>query len=137
MWPGSHGRRASSVPRRSDRAAHSYRGGEHRLGCVVDRKCSRDDTSDAALRSRIPWGARGGALVMPGGGEPRARLWRSLGASEPETQELLVYARNSFDHSQLPQRYPLADEPFVAVWNVYAAEADRAGVLACLRARLP
>jgi hypothetical protein len=66
----------------------------------------------------------------------RARLWRSLGASLAETEELLGYAAAPFDFSRLPARYPLADEPFVAAWQSYLAPASEQGVFACLRQRL-
>lgn len=66
----------------------------------------------------------------------RADLWRSLGATQEETQELLEYARSEFDLSSAPTRFPLPDEPFVAAWTRYAEEAERVGAWACLRERL-
>ncbi len=68
--------------------------------------------------------------------EERAELWRSLGATPEETQELLRYAQSDFDLSRAPARFPLADEPFVAAWSGYAEEAQHVGVWACLRDRL-
>lgn len=66
----------------------------------------------------------------------RAALWRSLGATEEETRELLEYARSEFELSRAPAGFPLPDEPFVAAWASYAEEAGRVGVWACLRDRL-
>jgi hypothetical protein len=65
-----------------------------------------------------------------------ADLWRSLGATEEETLELLEYARSEFDLSRAPVDFPLPDEPFVAAWESYVEEAARVGAWACLRARL-
>jgi len=66
----------------------------------------------------------------------RSALWRSLGATASETQELLEYARSEFDLSRAPAGFPLPDEPFVAAWESYVEEARRVGVWACLRDRL-
>lgn len=66
----------------------------------------------------------------------RAAVWRSLGASDDETHELVAYARSEFDLARAPARFPLPDEPFVATWAGYAAEAERVGAWACLRDRL-
>lgn len=66
----------------------------------------------------------------------RAALWRSLGATEEETRELLEYARSEFDLSRAPASFPLPDEPFVEAWERYVEEAGRVGVWACLRDRL-
>ena len=68
--------------------------------------------------------------------DARAALWRSLGATEEETRELLEYARSEFDLSRAPASFPLPDEPFVAAWTGYVEEAERVGVWACLRDRL-
>lgn len=68
--------------------------------------------------------------------DERAALWRSLGATEEETRELLEYARSEFDLSRAPARFPLPDEPHVAAWTRYVEEAGRVGVWACLRDRL-
>jgi hypothetical protein len=68
--------------------------------------------------------------------DERAALWRSLGATEEETRELLEYARTEFDLSRAPASFPLPDEPFVAAWERYVEEAGRVGVWACLRDRL-
>lgn len=66
----------------------------------------------------------------------RSDLWRSLGATEEETRELLEYARSEFDLSRAPAGFPLPDEPFAAAWNRYVEEAERVGAWACLRDRL-
>jgi hypothetical protein len=66
----------------------------------------------------------------------RARLWRSLGASPALTEELLAYAQDHFDYGRLPSRYPLPDEPFVAVWSSYLDRSQSTGLWACLRQEL-
>lgn len=63
-------------------------------------------------------------------------LWRSLGATEEETRELLEYARSEFDLSRAPAAFPLPDEPFATAWEGYAEEAARVGAWACLRDRI-
>jgi hypothetical protein len=68
--------------------------------------------------------------------DERAELWASLGASAAEADELCSYARNVFDFSRLPAAYPLPDEPFVAAWQSYVADARVAGALPALRERL-
>ncbi len=65
-----------------------------------------------------------------------ADLWRSLGATEEETRELLEYAHSEFDLSRAPAAFPLPDEPFVTAWESYVEEAARVGVWACLRNRI-
>ncbi len=76
------------------------------------------------------------ADLSPLGEDERAALWRSLGATADETRELLAYAQSAFDLSRAPARFPLPDEPFVAAWAGYVAEAERVGAWACLRDRL-
>ncbi|MBK7536610.1 MAG: hypothetical protein IPI49_14830 [Myxococcales bacterium] len=76
------------------------------------------------------------SITAPTEPSARADLWRSLGATQEETQELLEYARSGFDLSRAPDTFPLPDEPFVAAWTRYAEEAERVGVWACLRDRL-
>ncbi|HET9623657.1 MAG TPA: hypothetical protein VFP84_19930 [Kofleriaceae bacterium] len=66
----------------------------------------------------------------------RAALWRALGATPAQTDELLAYAESAFDLARAPARFPLADEPFVAAWTEYVDEAARVGAWPCLRARL-
>lgn len=68
--------------------------------------------------------------------QERAALWRSLGATQQETQELLRYAQSEFDLSRAPACFPLADEPFVDAWSGYTEEAKHVGAWACLRSRL-
>ncbi|MHB8520224.1 MAG: DUF7005 family protein [Limisphaerales bacterium] len=70
--------------------------------------------------------------------ESRSRALAALGATSTEIEELLRYTENKFDHTQItePLRWPLADEPFVAAWEGYAAEAQRDGVFATLKRKL-
>lgn len=75
--------------------------------------------------------------------ERHAALLASFGATPDQIQELLAYNDNVFDLSALGPglghgtSLPLADEPFVAAWEGYAAEAAQRGVFATLRDRLP
>lgn len=66
-------------------------------------------------------------------------LLASFGAQPGEVQELLAYNDNVFDLSALGPgtTLPLPDEPFMAAWEGYAAEAAERGVFATLRDRLP
>jgi hypothetical protein len=69
----------------------------------------------------------------------RASILRRLGASNTEIEELLRYNANAFRvpaPGELPP-LPLPDEPFVAAWEGYAAEAAERGVWPVLRERLP
>jgi hypothetical protein len=66
----------------------------------------------------------------------RAALWRSLGATAEQTHELLAYAASEFELARAPAQFPLPDEPFVAAWAGYVAEAARVGAWPCLRDRL-
>lgn len=68
---------------------------------------------------------------------PRLEVLRRLGATQDEAAELLAYARPAFARPGGALRLPLADEPFVAAWAAYAAEARRRGAWAVLRDRLP
>lgn len=68
--------------------------------------------------------------------DERAELWRSLGATPEETDQLLAYARSEFDLARAPATFPLPDEPFAATWERYMEEAGRVGAWACLRDRL-
>ena len=67
--------------------------------------------------------------------QTRADALRAHGAGESEMAELLAYARNAFDATPgaLPDAYPLDDEPHVAAWEAYAAEAESVGAFAALR----
>ena len=71
--------------------------------------------------------------------ERYAGVLGSFGASPDQIQELLAYNDNVFDLSALGPgtSLPLSDEPFVAAWEGYAAEAAQRGVFATLRDRLP
>lgn len=62
----------------------------------------------------------------------------SFGAGEPEIEELLLYNNNVFtrDSNKEPVRFPLPDEPFVAAWEGYAAEAGEKGAYEVLKKRL-
>ncbi|MEM6455579.1 MAG: hypothetical protein AAF772_10825 [Acidobacteriota bacterium] len=54
------------------------------------------------------------------------RLLRDLGAQPDEVTELLAYTENRFDLDALDGcRFPLDDEPFVAVWRRWIAETAR------------
>jgi hypothetical protein len=66
----------------------------------------------------------------------RARFWRALGAGPAACAELLSYATNHFDHSRLPPRFPVPDEPFVEAWQRYREAAEEEGVIPSLRQRL-
>lgn len=75
--------------------------------------------------------------------ERYAGVLGSFGATPDQIQELLAYNDNVFDLSALgpgpghETSLPLPDEPFVAAWEGYAAEAAERGVFATLRDRLP
>lgn len=57
----------------------------------------------------------------------------SFGATADVAEELLHYTDNRFDHSAIhAYSFPCPDEPFVAAWEQYARETDRAGSLALL-----
>jgi hypothetical protein len=64
----------------------------------------------------------------------RTEVLAAHGANAEEIEALLAYNQNRFDHSQ--RHWPLADEPFVAVWQEYLVEAQAIGVLAALQQRL-
>jgi hypothetical protein len=68
----------------------------------------------------------------------RARVLRSLGATDSETDELLAYNRNLFDHTSVsvPATFPLPDEAFVETWESYVSEAEEKGLFPCLEERL-
>lgn len=69
----------------------------------------------------------------------RSNVLTTHGATSAEADELLAYNQNMFDHTglKLPLDPPLPDEPFVATWHSYAAEAEeRQDVFACLQDRL-
>ncbi len=69
--------------------------------------------------------------------EARAEVLRAHGAAAAETEELLAYTEPAFRvPDPLPGPFPLADEPFVAAWEEYAAEAEERGAWPVLRERL-
>lgn len=67
----------------------------------------------------------------------RAGVLRAHGAGAAETAELLAYGAHVLEPPAGPLGVPLADEPFVAAWEGYAAEATERGAWEVLRARLP
>lgn len=68
--------------------------------------------------------------------EQRADFLRSLGAAEPVVEELLAHNENAFVAPGDDVQFPLADEPFVAAWEAYAAQAVVEGVWPTLRQKL-
>lgn len=63
----------------------------------------------------------------------RAQMIRSLGASEPETQELIAYGAPAYNWKELPElSFPWPDGTFVPVWEAYAQECARAGSISPL-----
>ncbi|NOZ20372.1 MAG: hypothetical protein GXP25_04705 [Planctomycetes bacterium] len=70
--------------------------------------------------------------------DERTEILASYGAGGSVAGELLAYNRNVFNHSKavLPPSFPLPDEPFIEVWNEYAADADERGAFDALKPRL-
>ncbi|MGF2034125.1 MAG: DUF7005 family protein [Nostoc sp. CmiVER01] len=68
----------------------------------------------------------------------RANVLASYGATARETEELLAYNQNTFDHSfsTLPAKFPLPPEPHVAAWEEYATLAQEVGVFQALSTKL-
>jgi len=68
----------------------------------------------------------------------RAEVLRAHGAGGAETAELLAYGPAPFaaPEGALAGPYPLADEPFAAAWEGYAAEAAERGAWPVLREKL-
>lgn len=68
----------------------------------------------------------------------RACILASYGATARETEELLAYNQNIFDHSclTLAAKFPLPPEPHVAAWEEYTATAKEVGVFEVLSSRL-
>ncbi|MET0399635.1 MAG: hypothetical protein ABW277_22790 [Longimicrobiaceae bacterium] len=68
----------------------------------------------------------------------REQVLRGLGADDAAVAELLAYNDNAFrlEGAPAPDSFPLPDEPFVAAWAGYAADAERRGVLPVLREHL-
>ncbi|MDR3406302.1 MAG: hypothetical protein P4L99_27710 [Chthoniobacter sp.] len=74
-------------------------------------------------------------------GERAARISvfvAELGAEGAVAEELLRYNQSEFVHDEHTRalRFPLADEPFVAAWERYLAEAAHAGVFPTLQRKL-
>lgn len=63
---------------------------------------------------------------------------RAFGASEADSEALLAYNQNVFDHTALDSalHFPLADEPFMTAWRHYADEAQQFGVFPTLQRKL-
>lgn len=69
----------------------------------------------------------------------RSDILSSFGATSSETEELLLYNQNTFDHSNTSNtryQFPFEDEPFVSAWLQYSEEAESVGVFECLKQRL-
>lgn len=65
----------------------------------------------------------------------RRNVLLQFGASDQEAEELLTYNANVFRKPD-PAQFPLEDEPFVAAWRTYAAEAKTVGVFAALKDKM-
>jgi hypothetical protein len=67
-----------------------------------------------------------------------AEFLKGLGAHGEVRDELLRYNQSEFIHDERTRalQFPLPDEPFVAAWEGYAAEASRAGAFTVLRKKL-
>ena len=61
-----------------------------------------------------------------------------FGATATETDELLVYNQNVFDHNTLthPLKFPLTPELYVSAWEEYAIAAKIVGAFEVLKQRL-
>jgi hypothetical protein len=63
-------------------------------------------------------------------------VWQVLGADGAVLEEVLDYAANPYREIALPPGFPpLAEEPQVAFWRRYAAEAGEIGTAAALSRR--
>ncbi|MEH2072563.1 MAG: hypothetical protein V7K47_31180 [Nostoc sp.] len=67
--------------------------------------------------------------------EFRASILASYGANPQQTQELLAYNQNVFDHTSLkvPLKFPLPSEPHIAAWEEYATTGKDIGAFEALR----
>ncbi|MBD2677364.1 MULTISPECIES: DUF7005 family protein [Nostoc] len=67
--------------------------------------------------------------------EFRASILADYGANPQQTQELLAYNQNIFDHSclKLPLKFPLPSKPHIAVWQEYVTAGNEIGAFAALR----
>jgi hypothetical protein len=68
--------------------------------------------------------------------EQRAATLVNFGAAPEACEELLAYTDQRFQPPPVWPAFPLSDEPFAAIWDEYAAEADQVGVWAVLQRRL-
>lgn len=68
----------------------------------------------------------------------RASVLATYGASPSETEELLAYNHNTFDHTSLtlPMVFPLASEAHVEAWDHYEEDARTIGAFEALKKRL-
>ena len=66
----------------------------------------------------------------------REDVIRRCGATEAETEELLRYNENVFDHGQTYLGFPLEDEPFVEAWAQYARASEHGDVFDTLKEQL-
>ena len=69
---------------------------------------------------------------MPDRRTIRTHVLSTLGANQQEIEELLAYNQTFFEAGDGTVQYPLADEPFVRVWEKYACEVEQAGSIAVL-----
>lgn len=67
--------------------------------------------------------------------EQRTAILRKFGTPEAELEALLAYNENVFNHDASLE-LPLPDEPFVAAWERYIADAHEIGVFAALKKAL-
>lgn len=67
--------------------------------------------------------------------EFRASVLASYSASASETEELLTYNQNVFEHNFLKHsvKFPLASEVYVAAWEKYAVAARVVGAFEVLK----
>ncbi|MFN6487496.1 MULTISPECIES: DUF7005 family protein [unclassified Nostoc] len=67
--------------------------------------------------------------------EFRANILAYYGANPEETQELLAYNQNIFDHTclKLPLKFPLPSFPHIAAWEEYVTAGKEIGAFAALR----
>jgi hypothetical protein len=64
----------------------------------------------------------------------RVGVWKGLGATDAQADELVAYAAAPIRDEALPScEYPLPDASFVAAWEGYAKEASETGAAAVLR----
>lgn len=67
----------------------------------------------------------------------RREVLRRFGAQESVADEMLRYTENNFDASRFSGlRFPLDDEPHLAAWREYAADAAARGAIDALTPRL-